>query len=101
MLLLSPFAPHVCAEIWEALGKERLESAAWPEYNPDLIKAEEMLIVVQVNGKVREKMTVPADAAEDFIKETALKLEKVQQFTGGNVPKKVIYVPSKLVNIVA
>ena len=101
VLLLSPFAPHVSAEIWEALGKEKLESAAWPEYNPDLIKAEEMLIVVQVNGKVRDKLTVPADASEDFIKETALKLEKVQQFTGGNVPKKVIYVPSKLLNIVA
>jgi leucyl-tRNA synthetase len=102
VLLLSPFAPHICAELWEALGhKDTLENHPWPEFDPELIKADEMLIILQVNGKVREKITVPADATEDYVKEYALKQEKVQQFLDGKTPKKVIYVPSKLLNIVA
>jgi len=101
ILMLYPFAPHVCSELWDGLGKGGpLEKAPWPTYNPDLIKAEEMVIVVQVNGKVRANVTVPADAAEDLIRENALALEKVQQFMGDKAPKKVIYVPGKLLNIV-
>jgi len=100
-LLMAPFAPHITSELWEAMGKEdTLEIAPWPSYDPELIKAEDMLIVVQVNGKVRDKMTVPADASEDYVKSAALKLEKVVQFTGGNAPKKIVYVKGKLVSIV-
>jgi leucyl-tRNA synthetase len=101
VLLLAPFAPHICAELWEALGhKDTLENHSWPSFDPELIKADEMLIVLQVNGKVREKITVPADATEDYVKEYALKQDKVIQFIEGKTPKKVIYVPSKLINIV-
>jgi leucyl-tRNA synthetase len=102
VLLLAPFAPHICAELWESLGhKDTLENHPWPSFDLELIKAEEMLIILQVNGKVREKITVPAEATEDYVKEYALKQEKVQQFLDGKPPKKVIYVPSKLLNIVA
>jgi leucyl-tRNA synthetase len=101
VLLLAPFAPHICAELWESLGhKVTLENHPWPSFDPELIKADEMLIVLQVNGKVREKITVPADATEDYVKEYALKQDKVIQFIEGKSPKKVIYVPSKLINIV-
>ncbi len=101
VLLLGPFSPHIASELWEALGKDgRLEDTPWPKYDPALIKSEEMVIVVQVNGKLRDRVTVPADASGEDIKAKALGLEKVAQFTVGNTPKKVIYVPGKLVNIV-
>jgi len=101
ILLLGPFAPHICSELWEAAGKgEHIENTPWPEYDPELIKAEEILVVVQVNGKLRDRLTVAVDAVEEDIKAAALKLEKVAQFTEGKTPKKVIYVPGKLVNIV-
>ncbi|MBI5696236.1 MAG: leucine--tRNA ligase, partial [Nitrospirae bacterium] len=102
VLLMGPFAPHVCAELWEALGKSTpLEKTPWPAYDPELILADEVVIVVQVNGKLRDKITVAVDETEENIKAAALALENVAKFTGGREPKKVIYVPGKLVNIVA
>ena len=101
ILLLSPFAPHIASELWEATGKETsILRTPWPLYDPALIKAEEMTVVVQVNGRLRDRVTAPADASEEDIKAKALGLEKVAQFTGGRTPRKVIYVPGKLVNIV-
>jgi leucyl-tRNA synthetase len=101
VLLISPFAPHIASELWEAQGKGgSIESAPWPVFDPELIKSDEILVVVQVNGKVRDRITVPAESADDYVKELALSQDKVRQFMGGMEPKKVIYVKSKLVSIV-
>jgi len=101
VLMLTPFAPHIASELWESLGRPSTPYAtAWPVYDPAMIVDEELLIVVQVNGKLRDKFTVPADAPEDDIRERALSLEKVAQFTEGKTVRKVIYVKGKLVNIV-
>ncbi|MHB8173035.1 MAG: leucine--tRNA ligase [Nitrospirota bacterium] len=101
ILLISPFAPHIASELWEALGKDTgTETIPWPIFDPELIKADEALVVVQVNGKVRDRITVPVESADEYVKELALSQEKVKQFMGGKEPKKVIYIKSKLVNIV-
>jgi len=76
------------------------ETRGWPGFDPALIVQDEILIVAQVNGKVRDRFTVPADMPEEDIKSAALALDKVGQFTQGKTPKKVIYVKGKLVNIV-
>jgi len=102
ILLLAPFAPHMTAELWETLGRTGTAYGnPWPVYDPAMVVEDELLIVVQVNGKLRDKFTVPADAPEEDIKEQAASLEKVRQFTDGKDVKKVIYVKGKLVNIVA
>lgn len=101
VLLLAPFAPHVSAELWESLGKPgTVHAASWPSYDPKLIEADVITVVLQVNGKLRDRVDVPAGASEDSVKQTALANEKVRQFMEGKSPKKVIYVPGKLVNIV-
>jgi leucyl-tRNA synthetase len=102
VLMLAPFVPHVAEELWQALGYQGgIEAAGWPSYEAAAAIDEELLIVVQVNGKLRSRLTVPADVTEDVVKAAALSDEKVLPFLGDNPPKKVIYVPGKLVNIVA
>lgn len=99
--LLAPFAPHMSNELWQQLGNEGLiEAAGWPTWDDALIVSGTIEVIVQVNGKLRAKLQVSADASEDVIKEAALTSENVVKFTEGNAPKKVIYVPGKLVNIV-
>lgn len=101
IILLSVFAPHISEEMWSLLGhKETLEKSSWPKYDEELIRAEEILIVVQVNGKVRQKITVPEGIEEDNLKKQALEDSKVASFIGGSAVKKIIVVPKKLVNIV-
>ncbi len=100
-VLLSPIVPHLSEELWESLGnKTSVLFASWPSYRKDVLVNEELTIVVQVNGKLRSRFTVPADAGDDTIKELALKDEKVRKFIGDNPIKKVIVVKNKLVNIV-
>jgi leucyl-tRNA synthetase len=102
VLVLSPFAPHLAEELWHTLGhKQTLAYEAWPKYDPALTKADEIEVPVQVNGKVRSKLTVPADVSDDVLKEAALKDAKVIESLGGKAVRKVIVVPKKLVNIVA
>jgi leucyl-tRNA synthetase len=99
--LLSPFAPHLCEEIWQNLGKtESIFADKWPVYDANLAKEEEVEMVVQVNGKVRDRLVVATDVTEDEIKETALESEKVKVFIEGKEIKKIIFVPEKLINIV-
>jgi leucyl-tRNA synthetase len=101
ILLLAPFVPHVSEELWESLGHgEGTEANGWPAYDPAAAVEDELLIVVQVNGKLRSKVTVSASASEDEVKAASLADDKVKSFTEGKSVKKIIYVPGKLVNIV-
>ncbi len=102
ILLLSPYAPHLSEELWEmagGTGSTALES--WPEYDEALTKDDEIELVLQVNGKVRAKLTVPADTPKDELEKLALENERIRELTEGKTIRKVIAVPNKLVNIVA
>jgi leucyl-tRNA synthetase len=101
VLLLAPFAPYLAHELWEMLGeKSSLLRAPWPTYDPELAKEEEIEIPVQVNGKLRSVIVVPADASGELILERALADEKVKAFIAGKTIVKKIVIPGKLVNIV-
>jgi leucyl-tRNA synthetase len=101
VLLLAPFAPYLAHELWEMLGqKESLLRAPWPKYDAELAKEEEIEIPVQISGKLRSRVTVPADAAEDFVLERALADEKIKAAVAGKQIVKKIYVPGKMVNLV-
>jgi leucyl-tRNA synthetase len=101
VLLLSTFVPHFAEELWEALGhRDSIIENAWPDYDPEAVKEEEILIVIQVNGKLRDRMTIPASYGEEEVKGWALKSERIRKLTEGKEIKRVILVPRKLVNIV-
>jgi leucyl-tRNA synthetase len=101
IILLAPFVPHVANELWEQLGhRERLDRVPWPSYSEAALEEEKLLIVVQVNGKVRGKITVPADVTQERIQADALADPKVIDFLGGKKVQRVVYVPRRLVNIV-
>ncbi len=102
VVLLAPFVPHVANELWEELGhEERLDQVPWPSYSEEALEEEKLLIVVQVNGKVRGKITVPADVTQEYIETNALADPKVLSFLDGKNVRRVVYVPRRLVNIVA
>lgn len=101
VMLMAPFVPHVCEELWEILGHEAgMFNEQWLNYDETATKADEMLIVVQVNGKVRSRITVAADADNAEVEKIALADERIQELTEGKTLRKVIVVPKKLVNIV-
>jgi leucyl-tRNA synthetase len=101
-LLMAPMTPYVAEEMWERLGKPySVHQQAWPSFDPGLAKADEVEIVVQVNGKVRDRLVVPSDVTEARATELALASPRVQDQLGGKPPAKVVYVPGKLVSIVA
>ncbi len=101
VLLLSPFVPHFCEELWETLGKpEGIHNMAWPTYREEALEKDELLIVVQVNGKLRSRFSVATDADDEQIKQMALADERAKPFIGDKPIKKVILVKRKLVNIV-
>jgi len=101
VLMLAPFAPYVAAELWEMLGETTdLLRAPWPKYDPALAKEEEIEMAVQVNGKIKARITVPPDAEETQIRETALSDEKVKAAIAGKEIVKVLVVKGRLVNIV-
>lgn len=102
MLLLCPIAPHITEELWSRLGKTySIHQQNWPKWE-ETIAAEEMLtLIVQINGRLRDRIQVPAGITEDEAKELALTSENVRRHIGDKAPRKVIYVPRKLVNIVA
>ncbi|HTK95536.1 MAG TPA: leucine--tRNA ligase [Terriglobales bacterium] len=101
VLLLAPMAPYLAHELWETMGeKGSLLHDSWPSFDPALAKEDEIEIVVQVNGKVRSRLSVPADAAEDAVRERALADEKVRAALDGKQIVKAIVVPGKLVNVV-
>jgi len=101
VLILAPFAPHIAEELWQKLGhSESLAYESWPEYDPELVKEKEIELAVQVNGKIKDKIVVAADASEEQIKQQALSAEKVAAAIGVKEPRKIIVIKSRLVNIV-
>jgi leucyl-tRNA synthetase len=101
VLLLAPIVPHVCHHLWQALGHEQaVIDVAWPEVDPDALVRDEIELVVQVNGKLRGRIRVPADADRQQVEEAALGDANVQRFIEGKGIVKIIVVPQKLVNIV-
>ena len=99
--MLYPITPHICFELWKALGNEsNIDHAEWVKADEAAMVEDEKLIVVQVNGKVRGKVTVAADADEETVKTVAFADENVKKFTDNTQIVKVIYVPGKLLNVV-
>jgi leucyl-tRNA synthetase len=99
--LLSPFVPHVAEELWAMMGhKPTVFHVTWPKYDPAAIVADEIELPVQVNGKLRSRITVPADASEDEVRRRTLDDEKVKKSIGTAKVRKVIVVPRRLVNVV-
>ncbi|MGS0765143.1 leucine--tRNA ligase [Syntrophomonas curvata] len=101
LLLLSPFSPHICEELWQLSGNEgSICIQPWPVYDPAALLQDEVEIVVQVSGKVRDRITVPAGLAEEKLRQIALESDKISQLTRDKKIVKIIVVPEKLVNIV-
>jgi leucyl-tRNA synthetase len=101
VLMLHPFAPFLAHELWERLGEgDNLLRATWPVYDPALAKEEEIELPVQINGKLRSRIMIAADASEDQVRQQALADEKTQALIAGKQVVKMILVPGKLINIV-
>jgi leucyl-tRNA synthetase len=101
VLILAPFAPHHAEEMWAAMGESySVHQQAWPAWNETLIVAEEITLVVQINGKLRDRIEVRADITEEAAKELALSSERVRPHVEGREIRKSIYVPGRLVNLV-
>jgi leucyl-tRNA synthetase len=99
--MISPFAPHTGEELWEILGhKGGLSTSGWPEFDAEVAKAEEIIVPVQVNGKVRGRLTVPAETSEKELETRALADPAVKAHTEGKTIRKVVVVKGKLVSIV-
>jgi leucyl-tRNA synthetase len=99
--MLYPFVPHIASELWESLDhRDRLDAVTWPQHSEQALEEERLLIVVQVNGKVRGKITVSSDVDQSRIESEALQDQKVRSFLDGKKVQKVIHVPRRLVNIV-
>jgi leucyl-tRNA synthetase len=102
LLMMTPLAPHISEELWERTGHEySIHNQSLPEWDAALAADEEITLVVQVNGRLRDRIQVPASISEAGATETALASENVKRYTEGKTIAKVIYVPSRLVNIVA
>ena len=102
VLMLTPIVPHVSHHLWSLIGDgSTVEDALWPTVDESALVEDEKLIIVQINGKVRAKITVAADATQDVVEALAFKEENVTKFTEGKTLRKVIYIPGKLLNIVA
>ena len=100
--ILSPFAPHLSEELWADAGFKGLCcQQKWPEYNAKLIKEEKVLLIAQINGKVRDKIEVDANISQKEAEKIVLKSEKIKQLLKGKEVQKIIFVPNKLVNFVA
>ncbi|HZU02910.1 MAG TPA: class I tRNA ligase family protein, partial [Ktedonobacteraceae bacterium] len=101
MQLLAPMAPHITEELWHLTGhRGSIHSTEWPIYDEAMTQDETFTLVVQINGKVRERIEVAADISEAEVRELALNNARVQSFIGDGTVQKVIYVPGRLMNIV-
>ena len=99
--ILAPFAPHITEELWHEMGHDdTVHVGRWPKWDEKYLKSDTMTIIVQVNGKLRAKLELPSDMDKQGVEAAALADENVQKFTNNKPPKKMVYVPGKLVNIV-
>jgi leucyl-tRNA synthetase len=101
LLMMAPVTPHIAEELWAFRGKPySIHNQAWPKVDEQAVVEDEIILVVQVNGKVRDRIAVPADIDDAGAQAIALASEAVQKHLEGKAPRKVILVPGKLVNIV-
>jgi leucyl-tRNA synthetase len=101
VLMLAPFAPHLSEELWQAFGENMtVYKAKWPEYDDNVAKDNEITLVIQVNGKLRDRLTIPAGSSEEYIKSKALENNKIKEAVKEKTIVKVLVVQSKLINIV-
>jgi len=101
LLLLAPFAPHISEELWHQLGyKDSIYNQSWPVYDENMVKEDKIFLIIQINGKIRDKIEVRKDISEEEAKELTLKSESVRKWTAGKEINKIIFVPGKLINIV-
>jgi leucyl-tRNA synthetase len=99
--MMAPLTPHIAEELWLALGKSySIHQQPWPIYDEQAAAEEKITLVIQINGKVRHRITVPADISEEDARRIAVSEETVQRYLEGKEPRKVIVIPRRLVNIV-
>jgi leucyl-tRNA synthetase len=102
VILLAPFAPHLSEELWHVMGHgTSVHEQPWPAYDPAMLVEEEVEMAVQINGRVRDKLVVPAEADRETVEQLALNQERIKNHLSGKTVRKVIVVPKKLINIVA
>jgi leucyl-tRNA synthetase len=100
--MVAPFAPFLAEELWERLGGNySVHQQPWPTFDPALVVEETVTLVVQVNGKVRDRLTLPSGVSEEEARVQALQSTKVTSSLGGKAVSKTIWVPDKLINLVA
>ena len=101
VIMISPFAPHTAEELWEMTGHEGgIAKASWPSFDENVARADEIVVPVQVNGKLRSRLTVPADTPESELRERALADPAVRPHIDGKTIKSVVIVKGKLINVV-
>ena len=101
LILFSPFASHISEELWNKLGhKNSIMSEKWPQADPKFLREETILLIIQINGRLRDKIEVPADISEDEAKKLTISRENVKKWTQGKEIKKIIFIPNKLINVV-
>jgi leucyl-tRNA synthetase len=101
-IVLSPFAPHIAEELWSRMGNEpSIADASWPAYDEAMLREDRIELPVQIMGKVRGKITVPADADQAAVERAALADARIGELLAGKTVRKVVVVPGKIVNIVA
>ncbi len=102
VLMLAPLTPHIAEELWERLGEPySVHLQPWPQWDPEAVREETITLVLQVNGRVRDRVSVPVGLPESALRDVALQSEKVRKFIDGKEVEDVIVVPGKLVNVVA
>jgi leucyl-tRNA synthetase len=102
LLLLAPTAPHLAEEMWVKTGHSySIHNQSWPEFDEELAKEEEITLPIEINGKLRDKLVVPADITEAEAKKLVLNRERVKAYTNGKKIDKIIYVPGRVMSIVA
>jgi leucyl-tRNA synthetase len=101
LLLMAPLAPHLAEELWERRGRPySVHQQPWPAFDPELARQDEVELVVQVNGKVRDRVRLATSTSEDEARAAALALPRVHEILDGSLPRRLVYVPGKLINIV-
>jgi leucyl-tRNA synthetase len=99
--ILAPFAPHIAEELWQMLGhKKSIHLEKWPKYNEKFLIEKDFELIIQINGKMCDKIKMPIDISQENAEKLLMKQEKIKQILNGQTPKKVIFVKNRLINIV-